>query len=464
MDNPAGGAEPLIVQAVHGETQRRDTVVVPASDAPQDLAEARLAKQQVAQDPVPSTASTVPVPIPTAVTQEQVLPGEPLVPLPQVSATPAAPGPPIDVQPRASQQPVAAPVVTGATLPTELSTAPAPQVDSKRADNQTLAAETEKARAQNRELAGVEPEGTIVAGMEDDQLWALLRRFDMVSSLLPTTNTQQVNHVLQPARDTPNNQPDLRMTNLPDVPFRNDTLKSNFERVIAAIGPPSTRGVRELMRITDWDREWQRTAMYCTAYFTAWAFGYTAVGLLSFFTVLVCFPGTRRYLFPPEKPPPGKPVSATDPSGKKGDESFVGSTDGIQTRSKTEQAQQQAFEARAMFEAYAQAVIVGHRGPKGNGKVGAKDLDPEDTDDDAVIRDQYGDEIGRRETADQPQSRAEADAEIGGQRVKATKRKDADKVAKLETKRKRDKMVNKAAKMTETGLGSVADVMEILQK
>ena len=97
----------------------------------------------------------------------------------------------------------------------------------------------------------------------------------------------------------PPTEPDLRMTNLPDVPYRSDTLKSNLERVAQAVAPPAVRGVREVARLTDWKNERVRTASYCAAYFVAWAFGYAVAAVGAFVIVLLCFPRTRRYLFPP---------------------------------------------------------------------------------------------------------------------------------------------------------------------
>jgi hypothetical protein len=88
------------------------------------------------------------------------------------------------------------------------------------------------------------------------------------------------------------------MTSLPDVGYRSDTLKSNFERVFSAAGPQAVRGMSELIRLTDWDNLPLRTGTYCGFYFIAWWFGYAMVLLGVFATVLACFPKTRRYLFP----------------------------------------------------------------------------------------------------------------------------------------------------------------------
>lgn len=98
------------------------------------------------------------------------------------------------------------------------------------------------------------------------------------------------------------------MSNLPNIPYRSDTLKSNFERVAATVGPSTKRGLRELQRLRDWHNETARTAKYCAAYFVAWFFGYTLLALCVFFTVLMCFPETRRLLFPEVS---GEEVSST---------------------------------------------------------------------------------------------------------------------------------------------------------
>lgn len=46
-----------------------------------------------------------------------------------------------------------------------------------------LPAEEEKTKAGERELRGEEEKGTVVPGIEDDQLWAHQRAFDKVRSL-----------------------------------------------------------------------------------------------------------------------------------------------------------------------------------------------------------------------------------------------------------------------------------------
>jgi hypothetical protein len=104
---------------------------------------------------------------------------------------------------------------------------------------------------------------------------------------------------LHPATKIPAIEPDLRPSSLPNLPSHSETLKINLERAIAAIGPSSVRGMREVGRLMDWSpQERVRTASYCIAYFTCWVFGYALLGLMSFGVAVICFPSCRRYFFP----------------------------------------------------------------------------------------------------------------------------------------------------------------------
>lgn len=166
--------------------------------------------------------------------------------------------------------------------------------------------------------------------------------------------SQQITHVLHPARNLPPAEPDLRPSSLPNLPSHTDVLRSNLERCIAAVGPSSLRGARELQRLMSWSpQERWRTGTYCAVYFTAWVFGYAVAAVMIFFSILVCFPDTRRFLFPPVPPAPFTPPSATDPTNQKGDESFLGNVDGkVVHRTKAEQAEEQAFEATSILRAF----------------------------------------------------------------------------------------------------------------
>lgn len=157
-------------------------------------------------------------------------------------------------------------------------------------------------------------------------------------------------------------------------------------------------------------------------------------------------------------------MSATDPTNEAGDQSFIG---GDRTRSQAEQVEQQAFEARAIFEAYAQTVIIGGGANKknaGNSQVGHKTEAPVETEA-GIVRDEDGNVIAHTEDAQDASDAAVPHQEVvAGIKIVAKDQKAAEKAAGLEAKRKRDALVAKMAKGTETGLGGVADIVEILQQ
>lgn len=337
-------------------------------------------------------------------------------------------------------------------MPTNPATHPEEQKEAIKEEHpQVIKREVEKTKAEERDLKGEKPQGTVVAGLEDDRLWAMLRRFDV-----------QITHVLHPARNLPAAEPDLRPSTLPNLPSHTDVLRSNLERCIAAVGPSSLRGARELQRLMSWSPEerW-RTGTYCVVYFTAWIFGYAVAAIMIFLSILVCFPRTRRFLFPPVPPAPFTPPSATDPTNQKGDESLLGNIDGKTVhRTKAEQAEEQAFEATSILKAFTTRLLFdGKKKGKeaGNSNVGEKEEEPESSssEDEAAV-----------ETAPvdgKPQGLESADIVIGGEKITPAEPlndKEKKKLAQREAKRKRDEMVSKMTKLSEDGLGTVADSIE----
>ncbi|EIW70937.1 hypothetical protein TREMEDRAFT_73606 [Tremella mesenterica DSM 1558] len=348
-------------------------------------------------------------------------------------------------------------------LPTNPNTNPTEQAKAMKEEHPAVVnREIEKTKAAEREVKGERPLGTMVRGLEDDRLWAMLRAFD-----------RDITHVLHPATHLPPSEPDLRVSTLPNLPSHSETIKRNAERVFAAIGPSSVRGAREVQRLMSWSPEerW-RTGSYCAAYFTCWIFGYTMAGVLSFFVAIVCFPSCRRWFFPPVPPAPFTPISATDPTNKKGDESLLGNVDKKTVhRSKAEQAEEQAFEATSILQAYTTRLIFdGSKKGKnaGNSNVGEKvhhsDLESTSEEDDSVVVNQG--EVGQ----DKPQGEESADLVVAGQKIdidskaagKNLSEKEKKKLAAKEAKKKRDELVGKMTKSTEVGLGALADYIERL--
>ncbi|KAK4684455.1 hypothetical protein P7C73_g5722, partial [Tremellales sp. Uapishka_1] len=345
-------------------------------------------------------------------------------------------------------------------LPTNPTTHPEEQRQALKDEKPSVVArEVEKTKAEEREIKGEAPEGTIVHGLEDDRLYAMLRRFD-----------SQITHVLHPAAHLPAAEPDLRVSTLPNLPSHSDILKSNLERCIAAVGPSAVRGGREAQRLMSWSPEerW-RTGSFCASYFICWIFGYAVAGVLSFAIAIVCFPDCRRFFFPPAsvsgyktaplltltdqvQPPPFTPPSATDPTNQKGDESLLGNVDGKTVhRSKAEQAEEQAFEATSLIQAFTTRLLFDgqKKGKKaGNANVGEKIVESSSESEDE---------------SEKPQGMDSADVVVNGEKININEPvsdKKKKKLAQKEAKKKRDEMVGKMIKATEGGLGDLADMME----
>ncbi|KIR55879.1 hypothetical protein I315_01761 [Cryptococcus gattii Ru294] len=406
-----------------------------------------------------SGSSTVqPIPPEPSASQQPIEAHE--IPVPDAPST-TIPTAPLDNPGAQTQAPTASidpnkPSVESAptALPTNPATHPEEQKEAVEEEHpQVVKREVEKTKAEERDLKGEKPQGTVVAGIEDDRLWAMLRRFDT-----------QITHVLHPARNLPPAEPDLRPSSLPNLPSHTDVLRSNLERCIAAVGPSSLRGARELQRLMSWSpQERWRTGTYCAVYFTAWVFGYAVAAVMIFFSILVCFPDTRRFLFPPVPPAPFTPPSATDPTNQKGDESFLGNVDGkVVHRTKAEQAEEQAFEATSILRAFTTRLLFdGKKKGKeaGNANVGEKEEEPESSssEDEVSVKTAPVGEEGK------PQGLESADIVIGGEKITPDKPltdKEKKQLAQREAKRKRDEMVSKMTKLTEDSLGSFADAIE----
>ncbi|GAA5861821.1 hypothetical protein JCM8547_008565 [Rhodosporidiobolus lusitaniae] len=310
-------------------------------------------------------------------------------------------------------------------------------------------AQIEKHKADKREVLGLEPQGTIVPGLEDDKLWAMIRRFDV-----------QIAHTLTPPTKLPRGEPDLRPSTLPAVPFNSDTLKSNLERVYATLGVWKIYSVREAMRLMSWSpEERKRTAIWCVCYFVAAAFGLVIPAFVGMLIALTAYPRSRKILFPPVLPPAGVPPSATDPLNQKGDESLIaGVSEPIEHRSRAEQVEQQAWEFTNLVQRFGARVVVGGKagGKQGNAEVGKKQhVDSDVGDDDSDLDDE---EQELHSVADEHGLGVAAEKERKEGKLSEKKRlKQKAKEAKIQ----RDAMVGKVAKQVQDGLGNAADMLEI---
>ncbi|BGP14892.1 hypothetical protein JCM10213_003753 [Rhodosporidiobolus nylandii] len=311
-------------------------------------------------------------------------------------------------------------------------------------------AQVEKHKADKREIMGEEPGGTIVPGLEDDKLWAMIRRFDV-----------QITHTLTPPTKLPRGEPDLRPSTLPAVPFNSDELKSNLERVYATLGIWTIYSAREAMRLMSWSpQERKRTAVWCFCYFFAAALGMVIPAFIGVLVALCAYPKSRKVLFPPVPPPPGQPPSATDPTNQKGDESLIaGVGHPIEHRSRAEQVEEQAWEFTNLVQRFGARVVVGGKagGKQGNAEVGRKQhvsSDEEDDDSDLDEEEQEMHEVAATEGLGVAAQKEKKEKKLSDKQRAKQKAKEA--------KIQRDQMVGKAAKQVQDGLGAVADMMEVL--
>lgn len=133
----------------------------------------------------PSTVDPIPPVLPAS--QQPVEAHE--IPVPDAPST-TIPTAPLDNPEAQTQAPTASidpnkPSVESAptALPTNPATHPEEQKEAVEEEHpQVIKREVEKTKAEERDLKGEKPQGTVVAGIEDDRLWAMLRRFDTVSA------------------------------------------------------------------------------------------------------------------------------------------------------------------------------------------------------------------------------------------------------------------------------------------
>ncbi|CED85520.1 Protein of unknown function DUF3292 [Phaffia rhodozyma] len=315
--------------------------------------------------------------------------------------------------------------------------------------------ELEKVKAAKRELEGHSPQGTVVMGLEDDQLWSMLRRFD-----------RQVNHALSPPHHLPEGQPDMRRSVLPTVPYNSDLVKSNLERCYGTAGVSGIRFFREMARLMSWaPGEQKRTGAFCAAYFTAWIFHQTTPLILLLLMTLVLYPPSRAYLFPPLPPPSGQPLSATDPTNRRGDESLVDVSHPQKHRSKHEQIEQQSLEFTKSIEKLGIRVLLGSKHKPSQAQMDQAEKMKKEGN---AEGDMYGigDEDGENENDSNKSGQVQNGKGNGesernrvlkaGGTLKESNQKEGEKA-----KGERDAQIGLAAKAFQDALGDFADVMEM---
>ncbi|KAI9815205.1 MAG: hypothetical protein M1832_005540 [Thelocarpon impressellum] len=124
----------------------------------------------------------------------------------------------------------------------------------------------------------------LVGGLPNEQLWTLVRRFN-----------KQMYHV-KAIDEAPPGGLDLNIA--ADEEFSPDKLRSNVERLYMTVIIGMASFGKHIVRIRSW-RETRRTAAFCAAYFVAWFFNFIMPLSFSMIMLLVVYPPSRPFLFPP---------------------------------------------------------------------------------------------------------------------------------------------------------------------
>jgi len=149
----------------------------------------------------------------------------------------------------------------------------------------------------------------LVGGMENEDLWVLVRRFD-----------KQMYHVKEFPHPVANNL-DLNIAD--EDEFSPDKLRATIERLYMTVGIGILGAAKQIMRLRSW-REKRRTAWACATYFVAWAFDFLVPLFIATLITLIVYPPSREILFPPA---PLALVSATTGGIQKPKAGVLGSTD-----------------------------------------------------------------------------------------------------------------------------------------
>ncbi|KAJ5818536.1 hypothetical protein N7474_004127 [Penicillium riverlandense] len=132
--------------------------------------------------------------------------------------------------------------------------------------------------------SGDQIEESLVAGLSNEDLWMLIRRFN-----------KQV-YAVKAVPDAPLQRLDLTRT--AEEEFSPDKLRATLERFYITIVVGLTSAIKHVARLRSW-KESRRTAVFCAVYFIAWMLDFLAPTFFAVLIALVIYPPCRPLLFPP---------------------------------------------------------------------------------------------------------------------------------------------------------------------
>ncbi|KAJ5723438.1 hypothetical protein N7488_001473 [Penicillium malachiteum] len=127
-------------------------------------------------------------------------------------------------------------------------------------------------------------DGALVAGLSNEDLWMLLRRFDKQVYNVKATPTAPLQN--------------LDLTRSEDDEFSPDKLRATLERFYTTVVIGLTGFIKHVARLRSW-KEPRRTAIFCTAYVLAWLLDSLMPAFFATLLAIILIPPSRSFLFPP---------------------------------------------------------------------------------------------------------------------------------------------------------------------
>jgi hypothetical protein len=129
-----------------------------------------------------------------------------------------------------------------------------------------------------------EIENPLVGGLNNEDLWVLVRRFD-----------KQMYHLKEVPHPVPGGL-DLNIAD--EEEFSPDKLRANLERLYMTVIIGLIGFGKHIIRLRSW-RETRRTAWFCAVYLLAWLLDLIVPTLSAVLIALIVWPRSRELLFPP---------------------------------------------------------------------------------------------------------------------------------------------------------------------
>ncbi|KAB8292447.1 hypothetical protein EYC80_008167 [Monilinia laxa] len=127
----------------------------------------------------------------------------------------------------------------------------------------------------------------LVGGLPNEALWTLVRRFN-----------KQMYHV-KSLPEPPLGGLDLNIAD--EEEFSPDKLRANIERLYMTVVVGLVNFWKHIARLRSW-RERDRTVVFASVYFLAWLIDFLVPTIIGFVIVLIAWPPSREYCFPPAPP------------------------------------------------------------------------------------------------------------------------------------------------------------------